>query len=63
MDLDVYQEQVMHKACRPKKDYSNPILCGATMTEEDAHKFSRITWFSVDCPKCLKLFTGRRGPK
>ncbi len=49
----------MHKAVRPKSDYSNPTLCRANLTDENAHRFSRTRWPSVDCPKCMEIRVAR----
>ena len=52
----------MHKAVTPKHDYDNPLLCGAKMSDENAHQYSRTNWQYVDCPKCMEISArgGRR---
>lgn len=45
----------IHKAVTPKSHYSNPTLCCAILSDEDARKFSRTKWENVSCKRCLKL--------
>lgn len=48
-------KRIVHKAVRPKKDFINPTLCIAKLSEAEAHERSRTDWKKVTCRKCLDI--------